>query len=183
MEQKNNTNVHELTCIAVMAAVTCILGPLSVPIGIIPISLTNLAVYFAVYVLGCQRGTISYIVYLLIGLVGVPVFSGFTGGVAKLFGPTGGYLIGFIFMALVCGWFIDKFDCKFIPSVIGMILGLIICYAFGTAWLAFQADMPLQAALAAGVLPFIPGDLAKIFAAALVGPQIRRRLFHAGLLR
>ena len=134
MEQKKTkTNVREMALIAVMAAVTCVLGPLSVPIGVVPISFTNLAVYLAIYVLGCKRGTISYIVYLLIGLVGVPVFSSFTGGVGKLFGPTGGYLIGFIFMALICGWFIDKFDCKLVPSFVGMVLGTIVCYEIGRA--------------------------------------------------
>ncbi|MDO5784368.1 MAG: biotin transporter BioY [Eubacteriales bacterium] len=183
MEQKKKTNVQEMTLIAVMAAVTCILGPLSVPIGVVPISLTNFAVYLAIYVLGCKRGTVSYIVYLLIGLVGVPVFSGFSGGVGKLFGPTGGYLIGFIFMALICGWCIDTFQCKLVPSFIGMVLGTIVCYAFGTAWLAFQASMSFSAALAAGVLPFIPGDLAKIVIAAVIGPQIRRRLAQAGLIK
>ena len=70
MEQKQSkTNVREMALIALMAAVTCILGPLSVPIGVVPISLTNFAIYLAIYVLGCRRGTISYIVYLLLGLV------------------------------------------------------------------------------------------------------------------
>ncbi|MDY4484427.1 biotin transporter BioY [Butyricicoccus porcorum] len=182
MEQKKTkTNVREMALIAVMAAVTCVLGPLSVPIGVVPISFTNLAVYLAIYVLGCKRGTISYIVYLLIGLVGVPVFSSFTGGVGKLFGPTGGYLIGFIFMALICGWFIDKFDCKLVPSFVGMVLGTIVCYVFGTVWLAYQAGMSFYAALAAGVLPFIIGDLVKMVIAAVIGPQVRRQLARAGL--
>ena len=182
MEQKKTkTNVREMALIAVMAAVTCVLGPLSVPIGVVPISFTNLAVYLAIDVLGCKRGTISYIVYLLIGLVGVPVFSSFTGGVGKLFGPTGGYLIGFIFMALICGWFIDKFDCKLVPSFVGMVLGTIVCYVFGTVWLAYQAGMSFYAALAAGVLPFIIGDLVKMVIAAVIGPQVRRQLARTGL--
>ena len=78
-----------------MTAVICVLAPFSLPIGPVPISLTNLAIYFVLYMLGVKRGTISYLVYLLIGLVGVPVFSGFTSGPGKLFGPTGGYLIGY----------------------------------------------------------------------------------------
>ena len=175
MKQKK-ISVSEMALIAVMAAVTCIMGPLSIPIpfSVVPISLTNLAVYLAIYVLGCRRGTLSYLVYLLLGLVGVPVFSGFSGGVGKLFGPTGGYLLGFIFMALICGWAIDHFSCKLVPSFIGMLLGTVVCYAFGTAWLAYQANLTFMAALAAGVLPFIPGDLAKMVIAAVLGPQIRR---------
>ena len=183
MKQKK-ISVSEMALIAVMAAVTCIMGPLSIPIpfSVVPISLTNLAVYLAIYVLGCRRGTLSYLVYLLLGLVGVPVFSGFSGGVGKLFGPTGGYLLGFIFMALICGWAIDHFSCKLVPSFIGMLLGTVVCYAFGTAWLAYQANLTFMAALAAGVLPFIPGDLAKMVIAAVLGPQIRRRLAQANLV-
>ena len=184
MKQKK-ISVSEMALIAVMAAVTCIMGPLSIPIpfSVVPISLTNLAVYLAIYVLGCRRGTLSYLVYLLLGLVGVPVFSGFSGGVGKLFGPTGGYLLGFIFMALICGWAIDHFSCKLVPSFIGMLLGTVVCYAFGTAWLAYQANLTFMAALAAGVLPFIPGDLAKMVIAAVLGPQICRRLAQANLVR
>lgn len=184
MKQKK-ISVSEMALIAVMAAVTCIMGPLSIPIpfSVVPISLTNLAVYLAIYVLGCRRGTLSYLVYLLLGLVGVPVFSGFSGGVGKLFGPTGGYLLGFIFMALICGWAIDHFSCKLVPSFIGMLLGTVVCYAFGTAWLAYQANLTFMAALAAGVLPFIPGDLAKMVIAAVLGLQIRRRLAQANLVR
>lgn len=181
--KQNKITVSEMALIAVMAAVTCIMGPLSIPIpfSLVPISLTNLAVYLAIYVLGCRRGTLSYLVYLLLGLVGMPVFSGFTGGVGKLFGPTGGYLLGFIFMALICGWAIDHFSCKLVPSFAGMLLGTVVCYAFGTAWLAYQAGLTFVAALAAGVLPFIPGDLAKMVIAAVLGPQIRCRLEQARL--
>lgn len=173
-----------MALIALMAAVTCILGPLSlaIPISPVPISFTNLAVYFTVYVLGTKRGTISYLIYLLLGLVGLPVFSGFTGGAGKLFGPTGGYLIGFIFMALICGIFIEKWPTKLYLHFAGMVLGTAVCYLFGTAWLAFQANMGFYAALAAGVIPFIPGDLVKIIIALLAGPLIRKQLKRAELV-
>ena len=164
-----------MALIGVMAAVTCILGPLSlaIPVSPVPISLTNLAVYFAIYVLGMKRGTISYCIYLLLGLIGLPVFAAFTGGAGKLFGPTGGYLIGFIFMALICGFFIEKWEKKLYMHFIGMVLG--------TAWLAYTAHMGFAAALAAGVIPFIPGDLVKIIIAMIAGPIIRKQLKRAGL--
>ena len=181
MENTKKINTHQLTLIGVMAAVTCILGPLSLPIGIVPISLTNLAIYFSVYVLGQKRGTLSYIVYLFIGLIGLPVFSGFSGGFTKLFGPTGGYLIGFIFMAFISGIFIDKFSNKIYMSFLGMILGTIVAYILGTAWLAYQAHLTFNATLSIGVLPFIPGDVAKMVIASLIGPQIKKRLISAGL--
>lgn len=176
-------DVKQLALIGLMAAVTCILGPLSIPLPFspVPISLTNLAVYFAVYVLGMRKGTVSYLIYLLIGLVGVPVFSSFTGGPGKLFGPTGGYLIGFIFMALVCGFFIDRWPSKPLLHFIGMALGTAVCYLFGTVWLSYQASLNFSAALAAGVIPFIPGDLAKIIISIAAGIQIRKRLLRAGL--
>ena len=181
MEKTQKINTRQLTLIGVMAAVTCILGPLSLPIGVVPISLTNLVIYFSIYVLGGKRGTLSYIVYLFIGLVGLPVFSGFSGGLPKLFGPTGGYLIGFVFMAFISGIFIDKFSNKIYMCFLGMVLGTIVTYIFGTAWLAYEAHMPFNKALAVGVLPFIPGDIVKITIASLIGPQIKKRLISAGL--
>lgn len=181
--QTSSSKTKSMVIIALMAAVTCILGPLSlaIPISPVPISLTNLAVYFTVYVLDRKRGTISYLLYLLIGLVGVPVFSAFTGGPSKLFGPTGGYLIGFIFMAYICGFFIDKWPSKLYMHFIGMVLGTAVCYLFGTVWLAYQAGMGFYAALGAGVIPFIPGDLVKIIIALIAGPVIRKQLRRAGL--
>ena len=92
----SRSKTYEITITALMTAVTCILAPMSIPIGPVPISFTNLAIYLSLYLLGWKKGTISYLIYLLIGLVGLPVFSGFTGGPAKLAGPTGGYIIGFI---------------------------------------------------------------------------------------
>ena len=181
MEKTQKSNTRQLTLVGVIAAVTCILGPLSLPIGIVPISLTNLVIYFAVYVLGQKRATLSYIVYLFIGLIGLPVFSGFSGGFTKLFGPTGGYLIGFIFMAFISGIFIDKFSSKTYMCFLGMILGTITTYIFGTAWLAYQAHLTFNAALAVGVLPFIPGDVVKMVIASFIGPQIKKRLISSGL--
>ena len=181
MEKTRKINTRQLTLVGVMAAVTCILGPFSLPIGIVPISLTNLVIYFSIYVLGGKRGTLSYIVYLFIGLVGLPVFSGFSSGFPKLFGPTGGYLIGFIFMAFICGIFIDKFSNKIYMCFLGMVLGTIVTYLFGTAWLSYEAPMAFNNALVVGVLPFIPGDIVKIIIASIIGPQIKKRLISAGL--
>ncbi|EKQ56602.1 MULTISPECIES: biotin transporter BioY [unclassified Clostridium] len=181
MENTTKMNTRQLTLIGVMTAVICVLGPLSLPIGLVPISLTNLAIYFAIYILGKKQGTISYMVYLLIGLIGLPVFSGFSGGFPKLAGPTGGYLIGFAFMAFISGLFIDKFTDKIYMCFLGMVLGTVVTYLFGTAWLSYVAHIPFNKALAAGVLPFIPGDLIKMVIAALIGPQIRKRLISAGL--
>lgn len=181
MEKKSN--VYQMTVIGLMAAVICILGPLSIPIGVVPISFTNLAIYFVLYTLGMKKGTISYIIYMLLGFVGIPVFSGFTGGASKLLGPTGGYIIGFAFMALIAGFFIDTYFDKWYLCFIGMVLGTVVCYIFGSMWLSYQAHMTASAAFAAGVIPFIPGDLAKILIATFAGPQIRKRLIKANLFQ
>lgn len=178
---KGKMATKTITLIALMTAVTCVLAPLSIPIGPVPISLTNLAIYFSLYILGMKKGTVSYVIYLIIGLVGVPVFSSFTGGPGKLIGPTGGYLIGFIPMAVIAGILIDKFGGKFIQSMTGMVVGTIVCYALGTVWLAYQAQMDFVAALWAGVIPFIPGDLIKMVLAAFFGPQICKAMKVAGL--
>ena len=103
--------IIETVKIALMAAIISVLGPLSIPLPFtpVPVSFTIMAVYLTTYLLGAKTGTVSVIIYILLGLAGVPVFSGFTGGAAKLVGPTGGYIIGFIFIAVIGGIFVDKF--------------------------------------------------------------------------
>ena len=171
------TNTYAMVVTALMAAVTCILAPLSIPIGPVPISLTNLAIYLSLYLLDWKKGTLSYLIYLLLGFVGLPVFSGFTGGLTKLAGPTGGYIIGFIPMAIIAGIIIDKFNNRGI-QLLGMIVGTVICYVFGTVWFCFQAGYTVSAALAVCVIPFIPADLCKMVIAMIIGPMIRQRLDH-----
>lgn len=169
---------YAMVSTALMTAVTCILAPLSVPIGPVPISFTNLAIYLSLYLLDWKRGTLSYFLYLLIGFAGLPVFSGFTGGVAKLAGPTGGYIVGFIPMAIIAGIVIDHCQKRWI-QLLGMIVGTAICYALGTAWFCMQAGYTISAALAVCVFPFIPADLIKMLIAMTIGPEIRKRVGSA----
>ena len=190
-ESKNGTKkltTYQLTLTAVMAAVICVLGPISmaIPISPVPISLASMAVYLAVTVLGMKLGTLSCLIYLLLGLVGVPVFSGGSAGAAKLFGPTGGYLVGYLFLALIAGAFVGRYTENKWKSIafaaLGMVLGTMVLYALGTAWLAYSAGMDFQAALWAGVIPFIPGDLVKMVIAVLLGSAVRGRLLRVGIL-
>jgi biotin transport system substrate-specific component len=180
----NHNKTSVMTLIALFTAVTCILGPLAIPLPFspVPITFTNLAIYFTVYLCGMKKGTISYLLYLMVGFIGVPVFSGFSAGPAKLLGPTGGYLIGFIFLALITGYFADRFQGKRPAYLAGMTIGTLILYLFGTAWLAYQAGLTFEAALFAGVIPYIPGDLIKMGIAASLAPVIRRRLEKTGYL-
>lgn len=170
--------IRQLTLVGLMTAIICILGPISfpVPISPVPISLGTLAIYFVLTVLGMKLGTLSVLIYLLLGLAGLPVFTGFTGGPGKLFGPTGGYLIGYLFMALTAGFFLDKKKSSLFLSVLGMLLGTAVLYLFGSVWLAYQASLTLPQALMAGVVPYLPGDLVKLVLAMFLGLQVRKRL-------
>ena len=163
-----------------MAAFICVAGPLTVPVGPIPLSLASFAVYLAGAVLGWKRGTAAVTLYLLIGLIGVPVFSGFTGGFQKLAGITGGYLVGYLFCALITGLGTGNSDQSgkkpVILSALRMITGTVVLYAFGTTWFVVQTGKTLGAALALCVLPFLIGDAVKIAAAALIAAPVRRAL-------
>ncbi len=182
--QKQEGKIREMALIGLATALICIAGPLSLPLPFtpVPLSLTNLALCLAVCLLGMRRGCISCLLYLLLGLCGLPVFSGFSGGAGKLFGPTGGYLIGFVLLTAVGGFFAERQPSNTALCIAGFVIGQALDDLLGTVWLARQAQLPFAGALAAGVLPFIPGDLIKIVLAAIVGKRIRRRLQEAGLV-
>ena len=174
-----HVKTKDMTMIAVMAALLCVVGPLTIFIGPIPLSLATFAIYLAGAVLGAKRGALVVALYLLIGLVGVPVFSGFSGGLQKLAGVTGGYLIGY----LPCGWISGlgagrdpgKDSSKLrLPAF--MALGTAVLYLIGTAWFMLQTKNGLAASLGMCVIPFLPGDACKIIAATLLAPPIRRAL-------
>ena len=194
MIKKTNT----LTQIALMAALQCIISPFAItfPISPVPLSLATLMLYLSIYILGKRHATISCGIYLLIGLVGIPVFSGFAGGAGKLLGPTGGYLIGYLALTYIGGWCVEKWNCVgikgtgakgvskagYLMQMLGLVLGTTVCYLFGTLWLAYQAGMDFAAAIAVGVLPFAVGDVIKIVIGVLIGNAIRVRLVKAGVV-
>lgn len=168
---------------ALITAVTCILAPLSIPIPFspVPISLTNLVIGFSVYLLGWKKATLSYCIYLLLGLAGLPVFSGFSGGVAKFAGPTGGYLIGFIFLSIIGGLVISYFPQNRLLHAAGFILGTAVLYIFGTYWLAFQMQLSFVSALFIGVVPYLAGDSIKIILIVILGPVLKKRVTAAAV--
>lgn len=174
--KRMSTKAQTLTFIALSTAITCILGPLSIPIGPVPISLTILAIFISVYAIGLKRGMVSLLLYMLIGFVGIPVFSNFKGGFNVLIGPTGGYIVGFVFVVLCTGFAIDHYEDKVYMHIIGMAVGTILCYILGTSWLAYQGNMTFWEALLAGVIPFVWADAIKIAVAAIAGPRLRKAL-------
>lgn len=177
-------NIRHMTLTGLMTAVICVLGPLAVtlPVSPVPISLGTLAIYLAVSVLGMRLSTVSVVIYILLGLAGVPVFTNFTAGPGKLLGPTGGYILGYTFLALICGAFVDRFFRRPVLCFLGMLLGTGVFYAFGTVWLKFLMNVTFPQAFVLGVVYYIPGDLVKIVLAMTVGFQVRKRLLKAGFI-
>lgn len=177
-----SNSVKTMTMCAIMAALMCILGPMSIPIGAVPISFTNLVIYLAVYLLGAKMGCISYLIYMLLGAVGLPVFSGYTGGIAKLAGPTGGYLVGFILLALISGIVLEKTNRNVIWSFVGMVAGTAVAYLFGTVWFVIQAQCTVSYAVSVCVFRFIPFDLIKMVIAIALGKVVFVALKKSSLL-
>lgn len=168
--------VKDMTLTAVMAALICIAGPLTIAAGPVPLSLATFAVYLAGAILGKKWGTVSVGLYLLIGIIGVPVFSGFSGGFQKLAGVTGGYLAGYLPCAFLSGLGAEKAEQagkkRFLPMM--MVLGTLVLYTVGTAWFMIQTGNGLGTALGLCVLPFLPGDAVKIAAATLLAAPVKK---------
>ena len=176
-----NFQLKRIIKISVCTSVICVIAPLSIvtPFSIVPISLSTLIIYTVLIILGGLDGTVSVVLYILLGMCGLPVFSGYSGGIAKVLGPTGGYIIGYIFMSFISGIFIDK-NTHMIKIIFGMIFGTIILYVFGTFWLMFQTKLTFVEALFAGVIPFILGDIIKIILAYFIGIKLKKVLNKIG---
>lgn len=165
--------IKDMTLTAVTAALICIAGPMTIAAGPVPLSLATFAVYLAGAVLGKKRGTAAVALYLLIGCIGAPVFSGFSGGFQKLAGVTGGYLAGYLPCAFLTGIGAEREDRKWMLPVM-MTAGTAVLYAVGTAWFMIQSGNALGTSLGLCVLPFLPGDAAKIAAVTLLAPPVRK---------
>ena len=165
---------------AVLMAVCAWISTPKTPISV-PFTLQTFAMFAALTILGGRRGLWAVVVYLLMGLVGLPVFSGFQGGPGVLLGTTGGYIIGFIGSALVYWLVTAKLGNKLPVMLCGCLLGILVCYAFGTAWFltlytSTKGPMSLTAALAACVVPFIVPDLLKMALAVLLARRVGKYL-------
>lgn len=172
--------IQNLTMIALMAAILCIIGPMVIPIGMVPLSFTNMAIYLTIILLDKKRATISVAIYLLIGFVGLPVFAGFTGGAGKLIGPTGGFLIGYLALSFIGGNLLEKGKClgkgKLWYQILALSVGTMGLYFVGTMWLMYQSKLSLITALSVGVFPFVVFDVIKILLAVSIGNSIKKRI-------
>ncbi len=183
-ENKMLFSVYNVVIIAIFVALITVCTWITIPFGIIPFTLQTFAIFVTGGILGAKRGTIAVIVYILIGIIGVPVFSGFSGGIVKFIpntetGMTGGFIIGFVFTTIIIGIFkylsIEKdTKTKVLYVGIGMVLGDIVCLAFGTVWfwLFNPMHLGLVATLSACVVPFIIPELVKIIIALLVVTRV-----------
>ena len=164
--------------IGIFAALMAICSWITIPMAV-PFTMQTFAVFLACLVLGGRRGTLSVLVFIILGAVGVPVFHGFTGGPGVLLGSTGGYIIGFIGTALVL-WGMERwYHGSKARAAAAMLFGLLVCYALGTAWFMVvyaRANGPVSLMTVLGwcVLPFIVPDLIKIGLAMAVAPVIRQ---------
>lgn len=174
---KKRMTTRSVTLCAMFAALTAICSQIAVPLPMIPLNLALFAVFLSGALLGPVLGTVSQLAFLLLGLVGAPVFANFRGGPGVLAGPTGGYLIGYLVAALVTGLLARRGGFSRLCGA--MCLGLVLCYAFGTAWFLVLTGKTLAAALSVCVLPFLPGDALKIAAAAFLTVRLRPLLFSA----
>lgn len=171
-----------ITTVGIFAALMCIISPFSVPIGPVPISLATLGVYIIASLFDWKKSTLIIIIYIVLGAIGVPVFSNAQGGFAVLIGPTGGYILGYILCALVESLLIKLMKDKPWSFPIAMIAGTVIIYVFGTAWFLVymnfikSVEYSLVKALTVCVIPFLIGDSIKMVIASLIGWRFKKYL-------
>ena len=160
---------------ALLGATLCLLGPLSLPMGPVPLSLATLGIYLAAGLSGARRGCAAVGLYLLLGALGLPVFAGFSGGLQRLLSPTGGFLLGYLLCALLSGWLAARYKKPWgTPLALGV--GTLALYAVGTLWFALQTQRGIGAALLLCVVPFLAGDAAKIAVATAVILPLRKKI-------
>lgn len=168
---RRKISVREIVLCGMFAAVTAVLSQISVPIGPIPISCSWIAVFLAGLLLPMRAAVLSQMVYLLLGAVGVPVFAGFQSGVARLAGPTGGYLLAYPVMVFIIAAMMKIYDKKVSSKktllralfLVGTLtLSAVVCYTCGTVWFTVFSGSSFGKALSLTVFPFLAGDTAKI---------------------
>lgn len=174
------SKTYDMVYIAVFAVLMAICSWISIP-ATVPFTLQTFAVFLTVGVLGGKRGSMAVLIYILLGAIGIPVFAGFSGGLGTLLGNTGGYIIGFLFSALVM-WLMEKLlGKKTWALAVSMVLGLVVCYAVGTVWFMVvytqkTGVIGIATVLSWCVIPFIIPDLIKIALALGLSKRLSRLL-------
>lgn len=174
MEKKSS--IRHMVLAALLAALTAVGAYIAIPIGPVPIVLANLFVLLSGLLLGKKWAPASMGIYLLLGIIGLPVFSGGRSGLAFLFGPTGGYLLGYVLAAFVIALLSGMGKSTIRKDMVAVLMGILIIYALGVPWLKFSLSMDWTKAFSAGMIPFIPGDLLKGAVAVLLAKFLRPQL-------
>ncbi|MCI8409704.1 MAG: biotin transporter BioY [Lachnospiraceae bacterium] len=177
MTTKSGFKTLDIVYIGMFVALITICAYISIPTTV-PFTMQTFGIFAAVSFLGQKRGTLAMLIYLLLGAIGAPVFTGFKGGFAVLFGPTGGYLLGYLLATILSGFLIKHLGRKFIVMFCAMVLGLLVCYTFGTVWFIYLytkngSNIGILGALSSCVFPFVIPDLIKISLAIILGKQLK----------
>jgi biotin transport system substrate-specific component len=167
------TPLRPMVYASLFAALMAAGAYMAIPIGPVPIVLQNMFVFLSGLLLGSRWGLASVAVYLLAGVVGLPVFAGGTGGIGRIFGPTGGFLLGYLPVVFLVGRIAERLPRRMVWDVAAMTAGAMVLYACGVTWLAAVTGLPPAKALALWMAPFLPGDALKIAAAALIARAVR----------
>ncbi|MFQ7472969.1 MAG: biotin transporter BioY [Anaerovoracaceae bacterium] len=192
--KKRYLNTTYMVLCGLFAALTAICSFITIPLGFtpIPVNFATLAVFLTGGIMGKKYGTISILVYIMLGAVGLPVFAGFKGGLGVLMGPTGGYIIGYAAAVFIIGLLSESFykNCiqtrkikykstaVFLISDAFMAIGLLCCYTLGSIWFMLSTGATLETALVSCVLPFLPGDAVKIFIASILIHKLNPLVQH-----
>ena len=165
--------VRDMLYTALFSAALCVAAPLSINIGPIPLSIGTLLIYLASATLDTKKGLMSVILYIMLGAMGLPVFSGFQGGMHKIIGPTGGFIIGYIPLAFITGVFAEISKGKVIVLIVGMVIATVILYTCGVLWFMLQSGTSSSTAIMICVTPFLIGDTIKITISAMITPKFK----------
>ena len=159
--------VMDIVLVAAGAALTAIAAQVQVPLWPVPITAQTLAVLLVGSSLGALRGTLAMVLYAVLGMVGLPVFSDAGSGMGVILGPTGGYIVGFVFAAAFTGWIAQRsWDRRILRSILAFLAGTVVTFLIGLPWLAIVLGLDLQQTLQAGLYPFIIGGTVKAIVAA-----------------
>ncbi|MDE5973732.1 MAG: biotin transporter BioY [Eubacterium sp.] len=171
--KKKKFKTVDIVYIGLFAALIAVCAWISIPMTV-SFTLQTCAVCLTAGLLGWKRGTLTVIIYILLGMIGLPVFTGFKSGIAAVTGPTGGYIVGFIFTALIVGFAADKLGKKLWMNVIFMAIGILVCYLFGTIWFMIAYKVTFASALTTCVVPFLIPDAVKIAVAAILVNRLKK---------
>lgn len=172
-EKKKKLKALDLAYVGLSAALIAVCAWIAIPLTV-SITLQTMAICLVAGLFGWKRGTLSVIIYILLGMIGLPVFTGFKSGLAVITGPTGGYVLGFIFTAIIVGVATEKVGKKIWQCILFMAIGVLVCYLFGTIWFTIAYKVTFASALSTCVFPFLLPDAVKIIVASILVNRLKR---------